>query len=60
VLADAAFVSVAFLKGIKTMGLDAVVGMRKNRAWLPWGKLEHLEPRRQGRALWLQGLPFPV
>ncbi len=60
VLADSAFASAEFLKGIKTMGLDAVVGMRKDRAWLPWGKLEHLEPRRQGRALWLQGLPFPV
>ncbi len=60
VLADSAFASAEFLKGIKTMGLDAVVGMRKDRAWLPWRKLEHLEPRRQGRALWLQGLPFPV
>ena len=57
VLADSAFASAEFLK---TMGLDAVVGMRKNRAWLPWGKLEHLEPWRQGRALWLQGLPFPM
>jgi len=60
VLADAAFASATFLKGIKAMGLDAVVGMRKDRAWLPWGKLEHLEPRRQERALWLQGLPSPV
>lgn len=58
VLADTAFASAEFLKGIKALGLTAVVGMRRDRAWLPLGRLEHLEP--QGRAVKLRGIPFPV
>ena len=59
VLADAAFASAAFLKGVKAMGLDAVVGMRKDRAWLPWGKLEHLEPQSAPGACPLASGPAP-
>jgi len=58
VAADAAFGTAWFLSGVRRMGLEAVVGMRRDRRLQGGGKLFGL--RRQGSRVYLRGLSFPV
>jgi len=57
VLADAGFGTTTFLVGVKRLGLDAVVGMRKDRR-LADGRGISQAP--SGERVILLGLPFPV
>jgi hypothetical protein len=58
VLADTAFGSIDFLKGIRKLGLHAVTGVRSDRL-LPDGRqLFHLH--KPGQQVRLKGLNFPV
>jgi hypothetical protein len=58
VAADAAFGTAWFLFGVRRMGLEAVVGMRRDRRL--WGGGRLLDLRRQGSQVYLWGLSFPV
>lgn len=58
VAADAAFGAAWFLFGVKRLGFEAVVGMRRNRRLRGGGRLGDL--RRQGSRVYLWGLSFPV
>ena len=58
VVADAAFGTLCFLTGVQGMGLEAVVGMRRDRRTREGQRLLNL--RRQGSKVYLRGLAFPV
>ncbi|GAA6744251.1 transposase [Thermus antranikianii] len=58
VVADAAFGTARFLVGVRGLGLEAVVGMRRDRKTREGLPLFGL--RRQGSRVHLRGLPFPV
>ncbi|AEB11862.1 transposase IS4 family protein [Marinithermus hydrothermalis DSM 14884] len=58
VAADAAFGTTRFLFGVKRLGFEAVVGMRRDRRLRGGGGLGDL--RRQGSRVYLWGLSFPV
>ncbi|AEB12767.1 transposase IS4 family protein [Marinithermus hydrothermalis DSM 14884] len=58
VAADAAFGTTWFLFGVKRLGFEAVVGMRRDRRLRGGGRLGDL--RRQGSRVYLWGLSFPV
>ncbi|MBI5812381.1 MAG: transposase [Meiothermus silvanus] len=58
VAADAAFGTAWFLFGVKRLGFEAVVGMRRNRRLRGGGTLQGL--RRQGSRVYLWGLSFSV
>lgn len=56
--ADAAFGTAWFLFGVRRLGLETVVGMRRDRRLRGGGRL--LDLRRQGSQVYLWGLSFPV
>ncbi|GAB1858758.1 hypothetical protein MHTCC0001_35990 [Flavobacteriaceae bacterium MHTCC 0001] len=58
VAADAAFGTAWFLFGVRRLGLETVVGMRRDRRLRGGGRL--LDLRRQGSRVYLWGLSFPV
>nr|WP_211207626.1 transposase [Thermus oshimai] len=58
VVADAAFGTARFLLGVKRMGLEAVVGVRRDRKGREGQCLQDL--RRSGERVHLRGLSFPV
>ncbi|MBD2259312.1 transposase [Pseudanabaena sp. FACHB-2040] len=58
VLADTAFGSVEFLKGIRQLRLHAITGVRCDRRLRDKRQLVHLH--KPGQQVYLQGLPFPV
>ncbi len=58
VAADAAFGTAWFLFGVRRLGLETVVGMRRDRRLQGGGRL--LDLRRQGSQVYLWGLSFPV
>jgi hypothetical protein len=57
VLADGGFGTTAFLVGVKRLGLDAVVGMRRDRRLVDGRSISQA---RCGERVTLLGLPFPV
>ncbi len=57
-VADAAFGTARFLLGVKRMGLEAVVGVRRDRKGREGQRLQDL--RRSGERVHLRGLSFPV
>ncbi|MGK0617278.1 transposase [Meiothermus cerbereus] len=58
VVADTAFGTSRFLLGVRRMGLEAIVGVRRDRHLRGGGHLAQL--RRQGGRVYLRGLSFPV
>ena len=58
VAADAAFGTAWFLFGVRRLGLETVVGMRRDRRLRGGGRL--LDLRRQGSRVYLWRLSFPV
>ena len=58
VLADTAFGSVEFLKGIRSMRLNAITGVRRDRVLEDDRRLWQLH--KPGQQIRLQGLDFPV
>jgi len=58
VLADTAFGSVDFLKGIRKLKLHAITGVRYDRCLQDGRQLFHLH--QPGQQVRLKGLPFPV
>ncbi|WP_119313406.1 transposase [Calidithermus terrae] len=58
VVADTAFGTLPFLAGVRRMGLEAIVGVRRDRRTREGKRLQDL--RRLGGRVYLRGLPFPV
>jgi hypothetical protein len=57
VLADSGFGSIEFLEAVHTLGLDAVVGMRRDRRATDGRRVARI---RSGERVTLRGLSFPV
>lgn len=58
VLADTAFGSVDFLKGVRQLKLHAITGVRSDRRLSDGRRLAHLH--KPGQRVYLKDLPFPV
>lgn len=58
VVADTAFGTLPFLAGVRRMGLEAIVGVRRDRRTREGKRLQDLG--RLGGRVYLRGLPFPV
>ncbi|AEV17319.1 hypothetical protein TCCBUS3UF1_p220 (plasmid) [Thermus sp. CCB_US3_UF1] len=58
VVADTAFGTIRFLRGVRELGLEAVVGMRRDRRL--WGGERLADLRRQGSRVHLRGVSFPL
>ena len=58
ILADTAFGSVEFLKGVRSLGYSTIVGVRQDRKLTDGRQLCHLH--KKGQQVRLLDLPFPV
>lgn len=58
VLADSAYNSILFLKTVKSLKINAVVGVKSDRCLVDGRKIRDLH--KGGQQIYLNGLPFPV